>query len=628
MAPRIALKRLVVFRGKTTVYDERFHEGINVIHSNSNSCGKSTIADFIFFTLGGNVKEFKSVAAQCTHIYGEFLLDESTLTFRRVIQTPPPPIDVCYGGYEEAVERGPESWDTYPLRRQDKQLSISQFIFKCVGIPEAQGVSGSDITMHQLMRILYVDQLTPVSKIFRMEDFDPPILREAVGNLLCGIGDQSLFEMQLLLRTTEAEYTEVSSLLKAMQNVTSEQHIETNIGDIQKKIDELGKAKDALHEQIKNLPAEEVHTQTRRIQGERKKTIEKLAKVRGRHLALEEKKKTLAFEITDNQSYIEFLKQTLDQLEETAVTEEFLGSLRFEICPACFTELPDHPSDGCYLCKQELATEDSSTRLIQLKLDTSIQLRDSIRLQELREQDLRVLSHDVNQIAREYRTISAQVTELSHSQESDRDTEIARLNREIGATEKQIETYSRDIDTASRVEELRLQKATLGEKKNGLQDDIQRIEYSLKQRRVDVKKRVSSCALRVLAADKWQQEFGAAETLAYSFQKDVISLDGGSNFSASSNVVLKNSFMMGLFESSLLDAQFFLPRFFIMDNVEDKGMKAERSQNFQKQVLRISETSVVPHQIVLFTSMIAEDLDNDGYVVGGEYSQRRKTLDL
>jgi hypothetical protein len=53
--PRLTLTRLVVVKDGHSVYDERFHLGVNILRGNDNSVGKSSIADFIFFSLGGDL---------------------------------------------------------------------------------------------------------------------------------------------------------------------------------------------------------------------------------------------------------------------------------------------------------------------------------------------------------------------------------------------------------------------------------------------------------------------------------------------------------------------------------------------------------------------------------------------
>ncbi|EPE94114.1 hypothetical protein [Rhizobium grahamii] len=94
-------------------------------------------------------------------------------------------------------------------------------------------------------------------------------------------------------------------------------------------------------------------------------------------------------------------------------------------------------------------------------------------------------------------------------------------------------------------------------------------------------------------------DFGDVQHVSFSFADDWVAINGEKNRrgSASGMVILKNSFALGLLASSLIDKQFKLPRWMLFDNIEDKGMVEERSWNFQRLIVALSEQSVVPHQI-------------------------------
>ena len=80
-------------------------------------------------------------------------------------------------------------------------------------------------------------------------------------------------------------------------------------------------------------------------------------------------------------------------------------------------------------------------------------------------------------------------------------------------------------------------------------------------------------------------------------------MDDHTYFSASSRVVLKTAFLVGFLSAALNDPMFRHPRFLMIDITEDKGMEQERSHNFQRQVIEISATAPVEHQIILATAM-------------------------
>ena len=57
----LRLNRLRIGRRGRIAYEQGFHEGVNIIRG-QNGSGKSTIADFIFFILGGEFDDWKDAA--------------------------------------------------------------------------------------------------------------------------------------------------------------------------------------------------------------------------------------------------------------------------------------------------------------------------------------------------------------------------------------------------------------------------------------------------------------------------------------------------------------------------------------------------------------------------------------
>jgi hypothetical protein len=98
--------------------------------------------------------------------------------------------------------------------------------------------------------------------------------------------------------------------------------------------------------------------------------------------------------------------------------------------------------------------------------------------------------------------------------------------------------------------------------------------------------------------------------VSFDFGMNKISVDGRSNFAASSNVFFKNAFHAALWQASTLRQYMRYPRLVIFDNVEDKGMEPERSHNFQRLVRELSDTTECEHQMILFTSMIAPEFED------------------
>src|ERR1700694_3115102 len=84
--PTLIVKRLVVERNGQPVYDEPFHIGVNVIRG-ENSSGKSTILNFIYYGLGGDLADWSDIALLCTRVFVEVSLNGMVATLSREISS-------------------------------------------------------------------------------------------------------------------------------------------------------------------------------------------------------------------------------------------------------------------------------------------------------------------------------------------------------------------------------------------------------------------------------------------------------------------------------------------------------------------------------------------------------------
>src|SRR3546814_13849951 len=83
-----------------------------------------------------------------------------------------------------------DGWQLLGYKRPEHGYSFSQVLFRAIRLPESISDGASNITMHQLLRILYVDQLTPVQRLFRVENLDTWQTRQAVDDLLTCVVDR------------------------------------------------------------------------------------------------------------------------------------------------------------------------------------------------------------------------------------------------------------------------------------------------------------------------------------------------------------------------------------------------------------------------------------------------------
>ncbi len=155
--PSLLLKRLVVSRNGKAVYDEEFRSGVNIIRG-ENGSGKSTIADFIFFALGGERSSLTKHAALCDMVTAELSVNGEPVTVQRAVAPERRrPMTIFWGSLGASGAADLSRRELFPFASSESKQSFSSVLFDALGIPEVRGGLSSRITMHQLLRVMYVD---------------------------------------------------------------------------------------------------------------------------------------------------------------------------------------------------------------------------------------------------------------------------------------------------------------------------------------------------------------------------------------------------------------------------------------------------------------------------------------
>jgi AAA domain len=633
--PSLVIKRLAIFKSGKVAYEQTFHQGVNII-AGENGSGKSTIMDFIFFALGGEMTSWKEYAALCDTVIAEIEVNDASITLRRNISTERQrPLHLFIGSFDKAMSHSDAGWETYPYSRTASRESFSQILFRALSLPEAQTAEGNNLTMHQLLRLLYVDQMTPVQRIFRFEAFDPPILKEAIGNLLCGVSEFELFERQIAVRELKRRVSELVAELRSLTSVSRGYDTPLNVAGIERETLTMETERVARYAELDELARSDFGSaeESKKHEAERRKASEELSKIRTKIQTLEREQQTLEFEIGDSDLFLQHLEKMLRELDSATATYEELGGLKFEYCPSCFTAieiLPGVPSDHlCHLCKSSLSEADRSSRTLAVKLDLQIQQRESRQLQEERFSDLESIKSQLKSLRRDHQTKSATYDALSRAPISSRDAKIGNINRRIGFLEQSLVNLQEKIELAQKHDALVSERNTLNASISKLDDEITSIVARQDRRKREAYTQISALTLDFLRRDTGtQDDFVDPKLLQFSFGDDAVFVDGKSNFAASSLVVLKNSFHLAMMIASLNDRKFTLPRFMMFDNIEDKGMRPDRSHNFQSLIVNASSVSSTKHQIIFATSLLSPELRGSPYLVGPEYSKQNKTLNI
>lgn len=629
-SPTIMVRRLVILKGAARVYDERFHAGVNIIRG-ENSSGKSTVLNILIHGLGGDITQWSEHALLCDRVLVEVELNGKTATLsREIARATKRPMDIFGGNVDVALQAPITEWRRYPYISTEGKQSFSQAIFALLDLPEVQTEASGKLTLHQLLRILYSDQLSPVENIFRFERFDAPIIREAVGRLLCGAYHPEIYENEMRIRALEKEQSEVAATLASIYAVLGNVKHSLNEDWAEAQLKELRAVLAGLEKEIEEAERElfaENGSETFTLTAQRA-AFDKVQTLQVVITRVRQEIETLELEITDSANFIAALEAKLAALKDAGLVSEEIDSVDFLWCPSCYAALDrDVGEHACRLCKSPFDDERLKTRIVNLTNDVGIQLRQSAVLQKERHRQLEELQARERNVESEWRTAADRLAALQRTPSSDLRSKVRSLNQRAGYVQREIEDAQEKAGLIEQLSRLSRRKADIASDLSTLEDRNAQLKASEQDRLSRAYTAIADRTRDFLQKDLPRQEaFQSAQSISFSFTADKISVNGESYFSASSLVILKNSFLAGFLFAATEDREFRHPRIAILDTVEDKGMEPERSQNFQKLLVAASDAAEVDHQIIFATAMISPDLDTAAYTVGPYSSHENRTL--
>jgi hypothetical protein len=627
--PTILVNRLVVMKDGRAVMDISLHSGLNII-TGENSSGKTTAIRFIAYALGSEGISFNKVAELCDEIYLEVTANDAAVTLRRAVSTQlMRPLSLFWGTMQSALDAGASLWQQFPFKRSEMKESFSQVLFRLLDMPELRGEGGSNITMHQLMRLIYSDQETPSSDLFRFDRFDRGITRAAIGDYLLGIDSTELYDLKLLESAADKEASAIRVSIKTIYSTFGNSGTNISLEFLDSQIQTLGSEVLFLQSRLENIDSGAASKTS-----SSKEDTELRAKLTDAHRALsmlKEKKLDLESEIADSELFLRELEERMFSLEESAAAESYLGTAVFSICPSCFTKLqpPEVNQSSCALCKSDVAEDSARSQLARMKNELALQLRESgiIRVQQLEE--LQKIILDIPSAQRRLKSLE---TEFKRNQAHWRSPDhilMQSISKEIGSKEQEIRNALELKKLADLLGRLADKLGEIEAKQEWIKGRIEAVTREQESRRNSAYLSVANNLKAILKEDLSRQaEFGQAASINIDFGANQLSIDGQREFSASSMVFLRHSFHIALLLSSLELPYFRYPRLLILDGIEDGGMEVERSYNFQKIIARRSRQSKVVHQIIMTTMSVCPELDTSEYLVGRKFTHEEKSIDI
>jgi len=631
--PSLRLARLIITCKGKHVYDEIFHLGVNIVRG-VNSSGKSTIVNFINFVLGGEHGKFTEEASMCDFVYAEVKINGENVSLRREIDNVSQrPLSIYWGPLEKAMEVGNQVWELYPYAARGSKESFSQVLFRALEIPEVRSEQMSArVTMHQLLRLIYSDQMTSPERIFRSEDFDYADVKDAVGRLVCGVYDDEIYDLKIRLKALEVERSVIAQQLKTVLGVLSDAEQIPNAMELE---GILKSRKEKRKELYANLTALRSRKQLAEgTEGGKSKRVtelvQELQKVSHSLGEMGKKRREIIFEIEDTTLFIASLEEKLRCIEEAIETRKTLGTVDFEICPACYTLIKEgSEKDVCPLCKEKLREGMRNEPVAKLRQEIMFQIKESKMLQGARVKKLEGVDSELPPLRTQEEKLRLELEGLNLQVTTEYEAAVGKLDREIGYLDREIEDTERQLRLAVTLEKLSVRKGQIERESSELRDRIDLKSEEMSKRGQEAAQEIKKATVELLRRDLEREDaLRDAETIEFNFEKDALSVNGRSNISASSKVILKNSFHLGLLIAATKRDFFRYPRLAIFDNIENMGMEPTRSQNFQRVIVETSASLGVEHQIIFTTSMIDLQLEIPMLTIGEHYTESNKSLRL
>lgn len=631
MASKIQIQRLkVVTRMGQTAYDEYFHKGINIIRG-ENSSGKSTITHLLFFGLGGAYSDFVIEAKRCQYVYTQVDINGCIITLKRELKLSDDGrvdsmagLTIFWGNIDDVLTNSCES-NYFGYRATDKTKSFSNALFEIMDMPLV--VSDNNITMHQLLRLMYIDQESPTGSLFMYEQFDSQTTRETVAELLMGIYDADLYISKLNIKEYKKQLGDISVEIKAIKaSFNSPEECSSmylkNI--IKKKESEIIRLSEYI---TKKRTGQEVKIKFSKNIDRLKETVVKLRLL---YSQLLNDQNHLQSEIDDTEMFIIALENRQKALADSISVRESLEGLVLDFCPECLTKLDNHVENGhCRLCKAPIDNTKGIRQAKRYELELSFQIKESKIVLEQLKTELVEKKSTISGTKSQLETYENLLTQELKSTISPQDEEVDEMIYHKGLIEGEILQYRTMLERASYYE-------GLIEKKNQLQTLIDEEERFVKAKeaqqqknRAIVENKIKEFGIYFLQHDlQRQQEFTQADEFNVDFSNNIVYLSNKhSKYSASSNFYLKIVARFALFMASLEIPFMRFPRFIFADNMEDKGIEIGRAQNFQKVLInKLLEYDSKDYQVIYTTSYITNELDNSPYVVGERYTKDNKSL--
>ncbi|PXV75262.1 AAA family ATPase [Pantoea sp. PNA 03-3] len=625
----LKINRLVITKGGQQLYDETFHDGVNIIRG-EHSVGKSTILDMIFYVLGGELKkdDWKYPVDECSNVNAEITINGRIFTLTRVIDSTGgvPHIKIYDGKYDIAMKDA-DGWSDYGSRRTSDKLSFSEMMFELFNWGQYKSDDYQNLTMHQILRLIYLSQSSDSNRIFRKEfsRSDNENTRIAIAEFLFGLDDLETHSYRQNLLKFERDHENSSAELKAYFELLgndADLTVEKINEKIIEKTDELKEIENKKSELLES-PNNPEDVEEHNLTIERNSAIVKIQSLTNKISLTNNELEEFKIEIQDCILFGRSLTHRMKSLNESKDTYSALGKISFEFCPCCLTPVTDNTENktGCALCKSTEETTSLEEKYIESLNELQYQQRQNEKIIVSLSEKKEYLEGRLLELNQELQFLQNRLFEISLVSNS-RELAITSIIEERTMKLIEINSLQDKLEPASKVDDLKKKREHLNEQIANCRTNIEILEAKNAKRKEFVYSNLSELSTKILEGDSGNEEkFKTATQLSseIDFAKDRWLLNERVNYSDSSNVVKKSALHLAFLLFSIKDGYCRYPRFSIMD-FECGDINEGRSHNLQK-LITSSLEGLSGYQLIMTTSKIEPSLNNDKYGVGRYYDK-------
>lgn len=600
------INNLTCLKSRRKVLDLNFTIGLNVIYGN-NSVGKSTILDLLAYSLGAENIKFKPAALSCDFIIVEVNIQESTITVKREIKNSRAPLLVFFGNISQSLNAPETEWLKLPYNSTEEKAGFSKFFLDYLNYPSTVSTETS-ITTHQILRLLYAEQKNNYLPIYRDDQWDNSEKRTAIRDYILGVFSGELYELQLERRKTDKELNSTINRIQSFFQIvgkTSEHLIEDFL--LSEKYS-LEKQKEAVLEKIYNLNKNISEISTSDSQTDEQTRIKnELSSLNKGVLSIEEKLNDITFENTDLDQFKIELNNRLVDIDNAIISNSIINDIDFEFCPCCHEKIVKNTNtESCNLCKSPTGIINNNLNLLQMKTELNFQIQEIEKI--IKDNNI-----NYNNLNKEYLSLKNNLNKkeqelklLSSRWHTDFEIESIKAYKELGEIETEISNIVSKLEIAQEVKKLQILRDTLQSNLNSINDKIKLLQESSQKELYRLLEKINKYLKYLLSLDTGlQTEFIDPDSeVSVIFEDNDITVNGTSHFSQSSSILLKHLFHLALLLVANDEPSMRLPKFLILDGINDGGLEQSRAENLQAIIVKVSNMMKSPYQIICATSEI------------------------